>query len=885
LKKNFLKFIERFKLSFISMIFYVYIIIIFLFSNLFNISDSFKSLLAQPCLILFPYLIGKPFIYLINNILSIRTKYDIIIDIMLNWGFGVIVIIIIEIFLYCNYLFSIDYFLILLLIISLFSIFIKENVKYDSLHEKEVYIAFFYGLLFSFFITLYWNYPFTSANDYISHSYSVLKIVRDSHPLIFGFSYVPTMQTLYAILLKLFKINSEPLYLLWSSRFLFYPLYVCGLFYLINNFINKKWLSLNISIIGSSLIYSYGGSLFALDTAPKNIISILSVYIFYILLNNYKDKVINNFSSFIIKIFLLQISFFILLYSTDTNGIIGYQIGMLLLFMLFLIPLITKSINNENRSLFLLLSILLICLEFFHKIMGLIAGVITISYLIFLYYFKKFNVTTCRYFNIIVIIMTGITINLFNFNIITYPKEPILLKSSSLFLFGWDNLKMFIKLLYPNVLFDLLISSLLIIVFISNNKEMLATSLISSLIIFAYFMPVITSYRFMMFIHPLVLSLLSYSLCKLFSKIHKKSYLIILIIVFNSIIGINIYIKDMNEFKESRLNRIQETHQLFQIGDFIKDNIEKDTLLVGHIEWLYSLYASYGQIDFIYLWDKGIFKNNIIEDILLSETSDKAYDKLKLLYNNKKYFVTAPDKNGNDINRFYKKPSDIIFVYSDLHAQWLGHPNSLTKFLDPRYFEILFITTNMNGQNFYIIKLNKEIKKEYQNLLENPSFESLPPMIGWEKYTYTEENIKDIERNINISVDSNALYGNYSLKISMNTTNKKTWFIVKSTPINVVKGKYFISSNMKYTNVRESHIKLIYNTTEGILKNHYVTYGKNGMSDWKSYSTVVEIPEGVNTVMVLLLAGGIDDPNKGESITWFDEIDVIGPIYHPAYEK
>jgi len=714
-------------------------------SNFFTIPDICKSILAQPCLILIPYLIGKPLLFFLRKILSIIKRQDIVVELVVTWAFGVIFIMVVEILFYSIYLFFISSFVIILLFVGSFSIFIRENSKFDNVKLRDLFISAIYGLLFSIIVTLFWNYPYSSANDYIVHSYAALKIVRDNHPYIFGFFYIPTMQTLYAILLKLFNINNEPLYLLWSSRFIFYPIYVIGLFLFLNTLFKKVCLSLNISILGSSLIYSYGGSIFTWDVAPMNIVSILYVYLLYVLLKFSKDSEIKNLMPFALKLGALQILFFVTLYYTNEIGIIGYEVGLLLLFMLFLIPLFLKTINHEERSFFLSLAILLVTLEFFHKFMGLIAGVIVLTFFFILSYFKYLSVTAYRLLTSIGVLFTATIFTLFNFKVIPYTIKPptILLESSSSFLFGWDSLVMFIKSVYPPILIFLIVVSYIIAIVIGKNKEILATSLIASLVVLAYFFPINSSWRLMMFAHPFLLSILGYSLLMLFEthrytskktqliitlfKTHryttKKTQLIIIIIIFNSIIGMSIYIHDMQEFEKSILNKKQQRNQLFQIGGFIKDNIKKDTILVGHIEWPYNLYASYGQIDFIYLWDKGEYNNSIIKNILLAKSSKEAYDKLNMLLKEKKYFVISPDKDGKDIERFYKKPSDLILIYSDMHAASLGDRNSVAKFFDPIYFEIVFKTTNMNGQNFYIIMLNKEIKTGYQNLLENPSFE------------------------------------------------------------------------------------------------------------------------------------------------------------------
>ena len=48
--------------------------------------------------------------------------------------------------------------------------------------------------------------------------------------------------------------------------------------------------------------------------------------------------------------------------------------------------------------------------------------------------------------------------------------------------------------------------------------------------------------------------------------------------------------------------------------------------------------------------------------------------------------------------------------------------------------------------------------------------------------------------------------------------------------------------------------------------------------DWERRSILIEIPDGVEKIKIVLMAGWVGDKSKGNAVTWFDDIHLMGPI-------
>ena len=319
---------------------YVYIVASVIILRLTPLPYMYKSLLAQPALIAFPYLIGKPIVLVVKKlIIRAYGKQTPVIRIMEAWATGVIFIVVLEALLYVNYVFEANLFFLGMLPICLFSIFSPgDSQKYDQNREYEInrwtYLALILGVIFSALITMYWNYPYASDGDYLNHTYRTLMIVNRNRPILF-YAYLPAMHTLYAALIILFNIKSleGAFYLLWSSRFILCPLYALGVYILSNILFKDRDLSLIAVVVALSIITHSEASFCAWHTAPKNYIFILFVYALFAhnqlcgFLAREKNK--RLLIRFLIHLWIVSVSLWLALYLIQLR-LIGYQIAYIL---------------------------------------------------------------------------------------------------------------------------------------------------------------------------------------------------------------------------------------------------------------------------------------------------------------------------------------------------------------------------------------------------------------------------------------------------------------------------------------------------------------------------------------------------------------------------
>lgn len=444
-------------LSIISLIAYIYIALAAGLCNLLPLTESVKSIIAQPTIILIPYLVGKPFLYFTKKLISIDALNDFVVDAAVSWSLGIVFMVTLEAALYVNYLFTLDSFIMILLVISLLSVFIKEKSDFKNLKNVELTMAVLYGIVFSFFVTRFWPYPYTNDNDYISHTFFVTRIVIQNRPLLFYNDYLPTMHTVYAVAMRLMNISpyKEPLYLLWASRFIIYPIFSVGLYLFTHQFFKNKLMALIAACIGTSLMSFFNGCIFPYHTAPKNFVDLMIIYGLYAALNLYQQNEKskgNGLAPFFGFAFVIALVF-IPLYLTGVNGAIGYEIGFILPLMLVLILALPWFMPVEQRNVFLSISLIVTELIFMAKLQGLANAVVVVAFLFFIWLLNKASLNRAR---LLAILVSGTVLLLFilvYFKVIPYPSLPFMRPNDQdIGLYGIKNVLRNFGSIYPLIL-------------------------------------------------------------------------------------------------------------------------------------------------------------------------------------------------------------------------------------------------------------------------------------------------------------------------------------------------------------------------------------------------------------------------------------------------
>jgi hypothetical protein len=296
---------------------------------------------------------------------------------------------------------------------------------------------------------------------------------------------------------------------------------------------------------------------------------------------------------------------------------------------------------------------------------------------------------------------------------IQYPSDPLIAPyvAKPYFLYGWNNIFNFLKEVYPTVLLILFAAGCTFVVITEKDRKILGAALMSSFLVFMYFFPIYFSYRFLVYAHYFIVFFVVYTI---FKSLKTKKFQVInmsslfLLIAFIIAIGSNIYIHDLEEFEKSRVIKLQERFKVFEIGKYLKNNVEKDAIVIGYsrgLGWYQGISAYYGQLFTINLWENGEYREDLIKNIYLASSSKEAYYLIKKLVNDSKYTVSFSDPSGKEVERWYKKPAKIIILYDDVLARWLGKPESIHKFFDSRYFKVLYHIKNSKGEDFYVFEM------------------------------------------------------------------------------------------------------------------------------------------------------------------------------------
>ncbi|WP_297495456.1 carbohydrate binding domain-containing protein, partial [Thermococcus sp.] len=152
----------------------------------------------------------------------------------------------------------------------------------------------------------------------------------------------------------------------------------------------------------------------------------------------------------------------------------------------------------------------------------------------------------------------------------------------------------------------------------------------------------------------------------------------------------------------------------------------------------------------------------------------------------------------------------------------------------------------------------------YTNLVKNPSFEE--GLKYWSKP----------KQGFHVEIDnSTSYYGKYSLKVITNST-KRGWSWIYQE-VNVQPNtKYIIETHIKYQNVEESHIAIdVYNAkTKSWNRVGALPSARDGTSNWQTFKMILKTNPYITKIRIILNAGWVKDPSKGEAITWFDGITV-----------
>ena len=912
---------------------YLYVLASAIITRSYPTSEFVRALLAQPCLLIIPFLLGKSLMLMFRSFLR-EPNVGLSIDALVAWVLGTIFMVALESMLYVSYAFDIHLFAIILLLICAPSILVA-NKPMDRSSAFYVIAAGIYGLLFSIFITLFWGYPYANANDYVRHTYYALRIVEENRPLLFFSGYLPTMHTLYAVLMVLFDIREEPLFLLWSSRFVLYPVHAAGLFLLSRTMLDNETMALMASIIGSSLMNNYGSHIFPWHTAPKCFITILfiyALYALYIMASRSRDRLTLSVQA---GLYGLCGTVFALIYLTYPEGVIGYHIGYILPLVVIITIIVSLMSKAEVRSTVLYSSLLIEGLMFFHKFEGFCASIIC---LISLSLWAKGGLGSTRKhkaLNILLATSLASVVLALHTGLWNYPPKsliwPFPQKPS---LRPWEIYSKSIVDVFPPVVLLMFCIGFVLSTIESNVKLLYLNTMGLSLLLFYILQPLDLYLRFLKFPYPFIIASAIYPCFRLFHVIKIPHSAIAIhglrrVLPFSLVLGMNLCVclHDIGILEHPYVIDIQNKSFVFEIGSFLKEYGKgKDLLVISTIGgryWRHGVSMFYADVQGMYhMWKEGMVYYQPLWDIYLANTSEEAYMKIMSLSRRAELIVHAPDPYGEDIRRFYREPEDIILLYDDYLARWVDDTALITpaKFFDLRYFTPLLMLTDANGMRFYVIRVNPEPNPiSVEDLVREESFEikGIPNfllistitdmehkkiyVIGTNREINTTARIESFEKwdeqasapvswtpsyvywggNWTARLDSaESIDGNYSLKLESYTETEHARCGGMFKDFNVrPREAYLLRFWMKTFNADRSHVAVVYiDPLENEWRCLSLAVCPDPTSPWRSYYKILQVPENVTSIRIVLLAGNIYNTTIGYTATWFDRLELIGPI-------
>jgi len=160
--------------------------------------------------------------------------------------------------------------------------------------------------------------------------------------------------------------------------------------------------------------------------------------------------------------------------------------------------------------------------------------------------------------------------------------------------------------------------------------------------------------------------------------------------------------------------------------------------------------------------------------------------------------------------------------------------------------------------------------------------------IGW-NYTVDAPKLwSGPRREFSIDLDpGNATDGKYSVKLSTDSTDPKTWSRITCEPFPIRPNSFYEAKiDIRYQNVDNAQVRIVgYNTsTEAWEFLTYLVTGIKGTKNWTEYNTTFYLPSDITQLYFVLNAGPALNPNSGNATTWFDNLKLRRPTFQRINE-
>lgn len=713
----------------LSLIGLFYIIVVGKICHLLDISTTMRAILALLSLLIIPYLVGKTLSLLLKKFLYIEFNFDVISNFIINWCIGLIFIVSTAYLLNYFWLFDAKLFVLFLIILMIPAAFYKEEHENISNFintyggKIPILLSILIGVIMSLFITTFSPYPYTNATDYIVHDYWSFQLIEYNFFLLSKI-YLLTHSILYSIPTLIFNLKIDSLKLWWHSRFILYPLYSFGLYIFSYEISKNKKLSLIAVFIGTFIAYHKEGFMFLYHTSPKTIVFLLfPLFLFFahkIIIEKLKITEIENKK--FIQLYILIFLFFIieLIFLMVSEKIISDFIGVILLLFLIMILVITKYLKNNERVIFFSIICMITVLLFFHIGNGFFASFFILLYLFISFFIKK-QPTLSRFLIYSIVIFSLLFFILQMEGVIGFKKHLISVYGTASS-FSIEPLWKMINDIYPTTILSLFLIGAVFALFYNKDRYISLIFLVS-IIFLIFFSPIKDMYRILIYLNPFIAFFCAYSLIECYDIIFSfknsgvknvKPIFISLIIVIAIISPLVNCIDEINkitsrEDKEGYFTMF--TPSRFLASEYIKSNISKNTIILGHHGARY--YASYSKTRYPCGSALGVF---------LTENAKKAYEKINILINNKSFTCHNYNSRPNRCKQQLIDKLNAIVIFDETTETWIKintnkqDIEAINKFYNTTYFTLLY---SDKKHNIYIFGVNPEPGVPFE-LVNNP---------------------------------------------------------------------------------------------------------------------------------------------------------------------
>ena len=697
-----------------NLIGFLYVIIFGVISYIFNIPEIVKAFLALPSFLIIPIILGESLLFLLIDFLKLSFKFDNISKKIISFLLGVSSLILFALILNSFNIFNFRiYSFIILSLFIVSGIFINrhyvlsESKNISNFNNIALFVLIIsIGLIGSLIISEFSPYPLFYGSDLFRHNQDILSIAEDSN-LPFNIPYMPTFALLTAVLAFFFNLLPDSFSLLWTARFLTYPLYSLGIFLFAFKISKRKDVALLSSLISIFIWIEFVG---LWNFTPKLVIYVIFPYLLYLAHDLYSDKKTQELTNLFLVLLFSSFIFVILnftynLWRDDIGWIIALIIILLGFFFKFGQHLIRKKF--DINSLFFLMIVAFVSI-LFHSSMGLLLVFILLFYR-FLIIIDK-NYPKIKKFVFYILTTTFLIIVLFNNflpEINIYEDSPNVkpIDISSKYNYLKEN---------PNLISPFILIPLFILMF--TRKDIQLTIILSIMLV--YFLKIVNIERVLTFLPPFISYIAGSGLLKIneffrYNKLIRNLYpllLIVTLIIFS--------FNNLAEEVEPFLSRSppDDNYALFNekelsIGKILR-NTPKETVIISDTYTDAMLVGISNRKNIPLLLRSNYYPEKYPQKLSVISAfkeidAKESHKKILSILNDKEYtceeYYINPSLCNNEENL------NAIIVLNKKTFGWLGYNQKnldiLKKFDDKEYFTKIYVNTI---ENIYVFGVNPE---------------------------------------------------------------------------------------------------------------------------------------------------------------------------------